>query len=280
MKMTRKMMRISFFSLGVIIIALLLLVISVLEIIGVSNVFPSTGFVGTLNFPSLGVILGGVLLSAALAYSKENLIEAMNFAKYLLLHPNFGTQLECRDIQDILSWKKTLKSNETQARSELSRELQNTFEGYLFTLAHSNYPVEKIEQLGLIKAKEHYAKKRDVASFFEQLTDTSPAFGMLGTLVGLIFMLQRFENVRDLGEGLAFALMTTFYGLILAYAFFSPLAKKSALYAEKAFKRDLFLLNGIVMIIRGEEPLVVFDHLCADREGYVFDGELNEMELL
>lgn len=276
--MINQMMRISLFSLGLITVALLLLILSVLEITGIINFTFGDGLIGTLNFPSLGVILGGVLLSAALAYSKDDIMEAVNFAKYLLLHPNFGSHLERRDIQDIFRWKKTLKSNESKARSELTHELNNTFEGYIFTLANSNYSVEKIEELGLIKAKEHYSKKRETASFFEQLADTSPAFGMLGTLVGLIFMLQRFENVRDLGEGLAFALMTTFYGLILAYALFNPLAKKAALYADKTFKRDLFLLNGIIMIIKGEEPLVVFDHLCADREGYLFDNELNEME--
>lgn len=272
-------MRLSISSLLVIVIALSMLVVSILEISGVINIIPSTGIINTLNVPSLGVIMGGLLLSLTLSYTDKDFKDTFLFTSNLLLQPDFGKDLEKRDIKEIFYWQKELKINYNIARSELSQKLSNTFEGYLFTLVNTNYESKKIQELGLIKAKERYTQKRHISSIFEHLSDSSPAYGMLGTLIGLIFMLQRFENVQELGEGLAFALMTTFYGLFFAYTIFTPLARKAALYSEKSLKRDLFILNGFIMILDGEEPLVVFDHLCADREGYLFDDELVQMDL-
>lgn len=272
-------MRFSIESFIVVIIAVMILIISVLEISGVFNITPSSGVLDTLNIPSFGVILGGLLLSLTLSQTDKNIKSTMVFAKNLLFQPDFGKESEKRDINELFNWQKELKTNYNLARLELSKKLNNTFEGYLFTLVNTNYEPEKIKELGLIKAKEQYANLRQISSIFEQLSDTAPAYGMLGTLIGLIFMLQRFENVQDLGEGLAFALMTTFYGLIFAYTIFTPLAKKAALYADKSLKRDLFILNGFIMVLKGDEPLSVFDHLCADREGYLFDEELTQMDL-
>ena len=272
-------MRFSIESLIVIVIAVMILSISVLEISGVFNIFPSSGVLDTLNIPSFGVILGGLLLSLSLSQTNKNIRDTTVFATNLLFHPDFSKETEKRDISELFNWQKELKTNYNLARVELSKKLSNTFEGYLFTLVNTNYEPDKIRELGLIKAKEKYANLRQISSIFEQLSDTAPAYGMLGTLIGLIFMLQRFENVQDLGEGLAFALMTTFYGLIFAYTLFTPLAKKAALYADKSLKRDLFILNGFIMILNGDEPLAVFDHLCADREGYLFDDELTQMDV-
>ena len=272
-------MQFSIVSLSLTFTALTVLILSVLEISGYTNLISSTGVIGTLNLPSFGVIIGGLLLSSTLSYSERDIKNALSFTSNILMHPNFGRELERRDLQELFHWQKELKANYNVARHELTKTLNNTFEGYLFTLVSTNYEPDKIQELGLVKAKERFAQKKHLSALFEQLGDTSPAYGMLGTLVGLIFMLQRFENVKDLGEGLAFALMTTFYGLIFAYAFFTPLAKKASIYAEKSLKRDLFILNGFVMILKGEEPLVVFDHLCADRDGFIFDEELTQMDL-
>jgi chemotaxis protein MotA len=272
-------MRFSLVSLTLTVIALAVLISSALVISGFLKIIPSTGAIGTLNLPSFGVIIGGLLLSSTLSYSDTEIKSALSFTKNILMHPSFGRELERRDLQELFHWQKELKANYNIARNELTKTLNNTFEGYLFTLASTNYEPEKIQELGLIKARERFTHKKNLSALFDQLSDTSPAYGMLGTLVGLIFMLQRFENVKDLGEGLSFALMTTFYGLIFAYVIFTPLSKKAALYAEKSLKRDLFILNGFVMILKGEEPLVVFDYLCADRDGFIFDDELSEIGL-
>lgn len=270
-------MRFNFFSFILLLIAFVLLSISILDISGYIQYFPNQGILGVMNLPSFGVIVGGILFSASLSYPIIEIKNAIKFAFNLFFYPSYGNDIESKDLRDILEWQTKLKENLASTRKELSESLGNSFEGYLFLLIGTNYKAEKIEELGFIKAKERYSNNKNLVSVFEYLADTSPAYGMLGTLIGLIFMLQRFENVQELGEGLAFALMTTLYGLVLAYAVFSPLAKKAELNAKKILKRDLFILNGLVMIVKGEEPLVVFDHLCAQREGFRFDQEFDHI---
>lgn len=273
-------MRFNFFSFILFLIALTLLSLSILDISGYIQFFPNKGILGVMNLPSFGVIIGGILMSATLSYPIIEIKNAIQFTINLFFYPSYGNEIESKDLRDILEWQKKLKENSTNTRKELSKSLHNSFEGYLFLLMGTNYSAEKIEELGYIKAKERYTQNNNLVSIFEYLADTSPAYGMLGTLTGLIFMLQSFENVKELGEGLAFALMTTLYGLLLAYAVFSPLAKKAELRAKKILKRDLFILNGLVMIVKGEEPLVVFDHLCAEREGFRFDQEFDQINTI
>ena len=54
----------------------------------------------------------------------------------------------------------------------------------------------------------------------------APAFGMIGTLIGLVLMLQNLDDPSALGPGMAVALVTTFYGAVIANVFFLPLAGK------------------------------------------------------
>ena len=62
-------------------------------------------------------------------------------------------------------------------------------------------------------------------SLFETMGAISPAFGMIGTLIGLINMLRTLDDPSSVGPNMAVALITTFYGAIMAYLFFLPMAQ-------------------------------------------------------
>ena len=86
---------------------------------------------------------------------------------------------------------------------------------------------------------------------------SAPAMGMLGTLIGLIQMLQNLSDPDALGSGMAIALITTFYGAFIANLMFIPLAGKLGIYSKAEILSMQMTLEGICAISKGDSPTAV-----------------------
>lgn len=91
----------------------------------------------------------------------------------------------------------------------------------------------------------------------------APAFGMIGTLIGLIQMLAYLDNSDSIAGGMAKALITTFYGAILANLVFNPMSAKLALFSEQEASSKGMMLEGILAIQSGVNPRIVEDKLIS-----------------
>jgi len=89
----------------------------------------------------------------------------------------------------------------------------------------------------------------------------APAFGMIGTLIGLIQMLANLNDPDALGPGMAVALITTFYGSIMANLLFTPLAGKLALRGEEEMLVRRLILEGLISIQSGMNPRLLEEKL-------------------
>lgn len=96
---------------------------------------------------------------------------------------------------------------------------------------------------------------------FKGMGNMAPAFGMIGTLIGLVRMLQALDDPSSIGPAMAVALLTTFYGAILANCIFLPLAKKLEERSnEEAMNMEL-MTEGVLSILNGEHPNIVREKL-------------------
>ncbi len=89
---------------------------------------------------------------------------------------------------------------------------------------------------------------------FTSLGTYSPAFGMIGTLIGLINMLQGLEDPSSLGAGMSVALITTFYGAFLANLLFLPIAGKLKIRSDHEVIHKELVIEGVLAIQMGEHP--------------------------
>jgi chemotaxis protein MotA len=89
----------------------------------------------------------------------------------------------------------------------------------------------------------------------------APAFGMIGTLIGLINMLAALEDPSSIGAGMATALITTFYGALLANAVFLPLAGKLEVRSGEEILVKEMVIDGIMAIQSGDSPRIVEEKL-------------------
>ena len=91
----------------------------------------------------------------------------------------------------------------------------------------------------------------------------SPAFGMIGTLVGMIHMLTTMDDPSQIGHGMAVALLTTLYGALLANCFFLPCAGKLKVRTGNEMLLKELIIEGILSIQAGDNPRIVEQKLKA-----------------
>lgn len=93
--------------------------------------------------------------------------------------------------------------------------------------------------------------------------DVAPAFGMIGTLIGLIYMLQNLEDRSAIGPGMSVALITTLYGSFLANWFFKPIATKLDTQNQRELLLKEIMIEGTLSIQSGDNPRIVKDKLAS-----------------
>lgn len=98
---------------------------------------------------------------------------------------------------------------------------------------------------------------------FDSLGKYAPAFGMLGTIIGLVVMLKNMNDPAAIGPGMALALITTFYGSFLLNTLFGPIADKLVLRSNEEAGLKALIIDGVMSIQSGDNPRIVQQKLMA-----------------
>jgi chemotaxis protein MotA len=104
-------------------------------------------------------------------------------------------------------------------------------------------------------------RHREGKGMLDQLGRSAPAFGLIGTLLGLIVMLGNISDPTSIAGGMAVALITTLYGAVLSTASFLPMAEKLAYYSRQEMLAREIIIRGILAIQAGEHPRLIAQRL-------------------
>ncbi|MFM2247915.1 MAG: hypothetical protein RL071_3990 [Pseudomonadota bacterium] len=107
------------------------------------------------------------------------------------------------------------------------------------------------------------SRHKDGADLLDQMGTYAPAMGMIGTLVGLVQMLQNLDDPTAIGPAMAVALLTTFYGAVMANMFALPLAHKLKMRSANEVAEKSLVVQGLLSILAGESPRFLVDRLNA-----------------
>ena len=129
-----------------------------------------------------------------------------------------------------------------------------------------NFCVDGAEghQIEAIMAREiQYIKARHQAgnNMLKALEISAPAFGMIGTLVGLVNMLANMDDPKSIGPAMAVAILTTLYGAIIANVIAVPLKDKLAFYSGHELDLKNLMMEGVLGLKRGENPRMLEETL-------------------
>lgn len=136
-------------------------------------------------------------------------------------------------------------------------EIDDTFLKFGLEMAVDGIDEREINDLMIQNAETEMKRHKFAASFFTAAGAACPAFGMIGTLIGLIQMMGNLEDPSQIGAGMAVALVTTFYGSLFANLVFLPFAeKKKAQNSQLNHAREI-VRTGVMGIVRGDSPSMI-----------------------
>ncbi|TDA69413.1 MAG: motility protein A [Clostridia bacterium] len=212
------------------------------------------------NIPSVLITIGGSLAGVTISFDIAQLRGAFQVARQVLLTKNW-------DIDNLIAIFYELAR---KARREGLLALEDDI-GRLddpFYQKGIRMMVDAIEPeviRSVLEAEMDYTTQRHELGqrLLRTWAELAPAFGMIGTLIGLIQMLAQLEDPSKLGPGMAVALITTFYGAILANLILIPMANKLALRHEEEMAAKELMIEAITSIQSGINPRILEDKLRA-----------------
>ncbi len=224
-----------------------LLIVSVL-------IAPGASMMAFVDYPSLGMVIGGAFAACCIAFPVRTLLSAPKvFKKVFLPKPKELAPV----IAQLVEFSEIARRDGILALENRTAEIDDPFILLGVQMAVDGTDRDLMESV-LRSEMEAIASRHKVGkSIFDTYGRYAPAFGMIGTLVGLIIMLGNMSDPDAIGPGMAVALITTLYGAIASNLVFLPFADKLGFYSKREMEVRETIIRGILSIQEGDNPRVL-----------------------
>jgi len=213
-----------------------------------------------VNAPSLMIVLGGTMGATLLAYPLADVLSVFRVVKHVFMHKSQATS----ELIPLISGfaKKARQEGILSFESQLS-EIEDPFLVKGIQMAIDGMESSAIEDVMTTEIIYLEERHRLGSEIFTTLGTFAPAVGMLGTIIGLVQMLMQMEDPSQIGAPMAVALLTTFYGTLLANLLFLPVAGKLKTRSKQEILIKQMVLEGVISIQSGDNHRVVEQKLKA-----------------
>lgn len=211
------------------------------------------------------IIFGGTLASAMIGARSRYVWKALvTIGRIFVMQPIQPSTLKA-DIKQMVEWSYLAQQSLGALEDEATKnKTLGGFLKYALTLLMNGYKEPDLRLfLGDFIESTHQRRMVPV-TILHQMGGHAPAFGMVGTLVGLVIMMSNMgSDPSKIGPAMAVALLATLYGVVAARFIFMPAATKTQQILEIERHRRYMQLEGIVLIAQKKPPLYVQDRLNA-----------------
>jgi len=213
-----------------------------------------------LNLPGLLLVLGGSLAATVCSFALGRLRGIGGMLRKAFLEEPCDPREVIREIvrlADVARRSGLLAMEATLPRDDrrfLARAIRMIVDGY---------EPGTVQSVLMDEIEATDARHASARQFLDLLARYCPTFGMIGTLIGLVVMLRGLSDPARIGPGMAVALLTTLYGLVLANGVFVPLSRKLAARNDDEMLVKTIVLKGVLAIHAGDNPRVVEQKLQA-----------------
>ncbi len=224
------------------------------------SIFMGGGAGAFFNVPSLLITVGGSFSALLISFPLEKVIGAASVAKNCFTH-RLPSPTEV--IKQIVELATICRRDGPLALESKIEQIDDSFLAKGVQLVVDGTPQETLREILEIEISWLQERHSTGKKIFESLGASAPAFGLVGTLIGLIQMLRSLDDPSQLGGSMAVALLTTFYGALLANLFCVPIAGKlEARSKEELLVREL-MVEGLTSIAAGQPPRLIEEKLKA-----------------
>lgn len=207
-----------------------------------------------LNVPSILIVVGGTIAATLIANPLSEVVGLIGvYMKAIKNTPVIPTEL----IETIVGFAETARREGILALEQAAEEANDQFLSQGVRLAVDGTEPDLI--MDILETELQFIEERHKLGqeILQRMGDTAPAFGMIGTLIGLVLMLQSMDDPSSIGPSMAVALLTTLYGAVMAQVLFLPVSAKLKTYSQKEILTKKMIIEGIMAIQSGDNPRIV-----------------------
>ncbi len=235
-----------------------------------------------IDIPSMIIVGGGTLVACFISFELKTALGAFKLIGKSF-HRHRDSEMSLKDeVGRIVRWGYIIQKNGLQGlENEVTEQLrkENPFLAYGADLVVTGYTGNEIHQILSYMIESETERNGRPTDALKKMGGDAPAFGMLGTLIGLVIMLGNMGgDPSAIGPSMAVALITTFYGIILARLIFIPIATKiSARNNVTQFKQNLEM-EGLVLLAERKSPRYIQDKINSFvdvSEQFLIDRDMN-----
>ena len=208
--------------------------------------------------PSAIIVVGGTIAAVVANYSSKHLKAVPKHLKIMLDGKKFDPM---EYIDTLVDFAQIARKNGLLALEEKANQIDDPFFKQGLMLIVDATDADRVKEMLNNDLDNLVARHDEVVGMYEKASSTAPAFGMIGTLVGLIIMLQHMSDPSTLGPAMAVALITTFYGSMLANWVCTPTANKLKTNNAIEVQAKEIMIEGLLSIQAGENPRVIEEKL-------------------
>lgn len=208
--------------------------------------------------PSVIIVLGGVIAALMVSFPANMLAKVPKHLKIVLFPKKYNARETIDQLVELATEARIngLLSLESKLEETTDPFLKSSM--MLVVDAVDPEKVKKLLETELGYMDDRHAQDR---AFYDKASAYAPAFGMIGTLMGLINLLKNLSDPDAIAPAMAVALVTTFYGSVLANLIFNPISNKLRVRHEEEYLCKMIIVEGVEAIQAGNNPNFIEEKL-------------------
>ncbi|MCT4507993.1 MAG: flagellar motor protein [Tepidibacter sp.] len=213
-----------------------------------------------IDIPSVMIVVGGTIAATLVAYPLPKVKEIIKLTQKAFKDRGSNPN---EVIESMIELANKARKEGLLALEESSSGIDDDFikKGVMLVVDGTDPDLVRT----LLETELDFLEERHKSGqgLFETMGSFAPAFGMVGTLIGLINMLKKLDDPSAIGPAMSVALLTTLYGSFLANMIFIPIANKLKVKSrEETLEREI-IVEGLLSIQAGENPRIIEEKLKA-----------------
>jgi len=213
---------------------------------------------GYIDIPSIMIVVGGTVAATLVRYPIPSVIGAIAVVKKSIFVKLGIAEEEIKRLIDYC------KISRREGLLGLEKEIEKIRDVFLIKAVRllvdgtDSDSLRSILGTEIDNIRQRHSAGKGILEFAGLM---APAFGMIGTLIGLVDMLKKLDDPSKIGAGMAVALITTFYGVIMSNLMLLPIAGRLDTLSKKEVFLKEIILEGVISIQKGDAPMVTEDKL-------------------
>ncbi|MDX8398430.1 MAG: MotA/TolQ/ExbB proton channel family protein [Mariprofundaceae bacterium] len=212
------------------------------------------------NATGLLIVFGGTLAATLISFPMSELRSVTQLVGHVLRHESYSVRA---DVDEISKASRLRMQGDFARIEDQLAGIENPFLRTGIQLVVDDTPQDEIVNLLNWRIKRLRERERAEAHIFHTMASYAPAFGMFGTLIGMVNMLYTVNgpDLASIGHNMAVALMTTLYGLLLANLIFKPVAIKLERRTETRVMVMHMVVEGTILLAGNRSPAFIRETL-------------------